>query len=130
KEISESLGEKLPSYMIPSFFQVCKEFPRTANGKINRKALNLNTEEIEESETNVTKELSPTEEIIYKIWSEAFKTKNISVKDNFFEIGGASLLAITVITNINSAFNINLSLREFFDNPRIKDLSEKVNAMK
>ena len=61
------------------------------------------------------------------IFEDVLKIKNIRIEDNFFDIGGNSLLAISVFSKIESAFNIKLSLRIFFDGPRIKDLAEVVD---
>jgi len=55
------------------------------------------------------------------------KTKDISTIDNFFDIGGNSLLAISVFAKIEAAFNVELGLRIFFDSPRIKDLAETID---
>lgn len=74
--------------------------------------------------------LTPTEQAIFNIWSEAFMTKDISITDNFFERGGDSLLAITVMAKVRAAFKIDISLKALIENPRIKDLAEKVDAVK
>lgn len=81
-------------------------------------------------EKNQIKALSATEMIIHKIWCETLKTENISVTDNFFEIGGNSLNAIAIMSKIESAFNICIGLRVFFDSPRINDLAEIVDILK
>jgi amino acid adenylation domain-containing protein len=132
EEIVRYLVQHLPAYMIPSFFQRSDGFPRLPNGKINKKALNL---EIDETVRNI--EIDPdlntfnqSELKIYDIWCEALKTKDISKTDNFFDIGGNSLLAISVFSKIELAFNVDLGLRIFFDGPRIKDLAEAVDFAK
>jgi hypothetical protein len=129
EEIVESLSQQLPGYMIPSFFQKSEGFPRLPNGKINKKALIL-----EIDETNKKNEIdpklttiTPIELIIYNIWCDILKTKDISTTDNFFDVGGNSLLAISVFSKIESALNVDLGLRVFFDGPRIKDLAETID---
>lgn len=126
-EISRKIKEKLPSYMVPSVFKLLHGFPKTINGKTDKDALNIDLADLEAKESQDLKTFSPTERIIYNIWSETLKTLDISSADNFFEVGGNSLLAISVLSRIESAFNINLGLRIFFDSPRIKELAEVVD---
>ncbi len=121
------LARNLPSYMIPSFFQKSEGFPRMPNGKINRKALLLDIEEQKDREEEEERELSMTQKTIMNIFEDVLKIKNIRIGDNFFDVGGNSLLAIAVFSKIEAAFNIQLSLRIFFDGPRIKDLAEVVD---
>jgi len=128
KEIIDSLLLTLPRYMVPKFYQKSDGFPRMPNGKIDRKALTLDMNELESRERKeVNTTLTPIEMIIYKIWSEALKTREISISDNFFDIGGNSLIAVTVFSKIEYAFKLNLGLRIFFDSPRIKDLAEVID---
>lgn len=72
--------------------------------------------------------LTPTEGKIYQIWCDVLKMKNIFPDDNFFEIGGNSLLAISVISKIKSQYNADLELRVLFDNPRITDFSAVIDS--
>jgi amino acid adenylation domain-containing protein/FkbH-like protein len=127
KELNRRLKEKLPSYMIPTFYNIMKEFPKTSNGKIDRKSLIFQINELGKTGSDEIEALTPTEKVIFKIWSETLKTEDITVTDNFFESGGNSLLAIAVFSKIESAFNIDLGLRVFFDSPRIKDLAEAID---
>ncbi|MQY79763.1 MAG: HAD-IIIC family phosphatase [Bacteroidetes bacterium] len=100
------------------------------DGKIDEKVSTLeNTDKVTMREHDL-KVFTHTEQIIFNIRSEAFMNKDISLMDNFFEIGGDSLLAITVMSKIKSAFKVDLSLRVFIDSPIIKDLAEKVDAVK
>ncbi len=125
-EISRRIKEKLPPYMVPSAYKYLNGFPKTINGKTDRDALTLDINDLVRKESQDLKTFTPTEMIIYNIWSEAMKIEEISTTDNFFEIGGNSLLAISVFSKIESAFNVDLGLRVFFDSPRIKDLAEVI----
>ena len=129
EEIVKLLAKKLPSYMIPSFFQEYDGFPRLPNGKINKKALFFEMKESESKNSQDIRALTPTEKKIFDIWCDALKTNDILITDNFFNIGGNSLLAISVFSKITSAFNIELSLRVFFDSPRIIDLAETIDII-
>jgi amino acid adenylation domain-containing protein len=127
KEINRRIREKLPLYMIPSAYKFMHSLPKTINGKIDREALSFDIKELESKEIHNIESLTPTEKIIYNIWCVALKTKEILITDNFFEIGGNSLLAVSVLSKIETAFNLELGLRIFFDNPRIRDFSEFID---
>ena len=130
RELNIKLRDKLPLYMIPSAYQIMKIFPRTSNGKIDRKAFVFDfTDEAVKSGVQKVY-MTPSEKIIHDIWCETLKTRDISVTDNFFETGGNSLLAISVFSKMESALNIKLNLRIFFDSPRIKDLAESFDIEK
>ena len=129
-EITRRVRTKLPTYMIPSVFKLMQGFPKTINGKIDRKALIFDTKELKNTIAVDNATLTPSEKIVHEIWCNALKTKEISVTDNFFDIGGNSLLAISVFSKIETAFNVDLGLRIFFDSPRIKDLAETIDILK
>jgi acyl-coenzyme A synthetase/AMP-(fatty) acid ligase/acyl carrier protein len=130
REINNQLREKLPLYMIPSAYQIMKVFPRTSNGKIDRKAFIFNITDVAGRGGEQKDYMTHTEKIIHDIWCETLKTQDISVTDNFFETGGNSLLAISVFSKLETALNIKLNLRVFFDSPRIKDLAESFDIEK
>jgi amino acid adenylation domain-containing protein/FkbH-like protein len=130
REIIAHIKEKLPLYMIPSAFKVLNGFPRTSSGKIDRKATVFQTIELGSNGREDIMNLTPTEKKIREIWCTTLKTQDISVSDNFFEVGGNSLLAISVFSKIESEFKLELGLRVFFDSPRIKDLGEIIDIAK
>jgi amino acid adenylation domain-containing protein len=98
-ELRKYLKAKLPDYMVPSFFVELNEFPLTPNGKIDRKKLpepdGLRT--IEEDHAAPS---SPMEKMIAAIWQEVLGVDHISALDNFFDLGGHSLLSMKVIHEI------------------------------
>jgi amino acid adenylation domain-containing protein len=130
KELNRLIKEKLPSYMIPAAYKVMKGFPKTSNGKTDRKALLFDVKGSGGKENPDSVTMTSAEKIIYDIWCDVLKTKDISATDNFFNLGGNSLLAISVFSKIESAFKVKLSLRIFFDSPRIKDLAETIEITK
>lgn len=130
KELKGILKEKLPLYMIPTVFKFMHGFPKTINGKTDKDALKPDMKKFSGSELKEPGTNTSTEKIILGIWRECLETDEITIDDNFFEIGGNSLLAISVFSKIESAFKLNLSLRIFFDSPRIKDLAEIIDIAK
>ena len=110
--------------MVPSQFVQMDDMPLTTSGKVNRKALpeplTFEQEDKIEAGTEIeTEELSDTQTRILQIWSNSIKKKNIGINDNFFNIGGNSLLAILVAEKIEKEFGTSLNLRVFFDGPTI-----------
>ncbi len=129
KQITSTIKEKLPVYMLPSAFKIMHGFPRNINGKIDKKALSFNPEELQPKKRETTS-LTSVEQKLFDIWSEILKSNNFGINDNYFTIGGNSLSAISIIARIEAAFNIKLNLRIFFDSPRIKDLAENIELAK
>ena len=108
REIKVSLARNLPPYMIPSFFQISESLPLLSNGKINRRALLYETKELEKNLEQDFDSLTETQKKIIAMWEDILKVKNISPSDNFFEIGGNSLLAITIFAKIESTFDVKI----------------------
>ncbi len=111
-EIRTHLKRTLPDYMIPSVFVPIDEFPLTPNGKINRLALPVpEGGKLEDSRAYVAP-CTPLEETIAEIWKEVLAVDNISVHDNFFEIGGHSLLSMQVISRLEKKIGLKINPRE------------------
>ncbi len=122
-ELRSFLQEKLPEYMIPSVFVTLDSFPLTPNGKIDRKAL---PEPQIKREEAIIKPTTATEEIIASIWNQLLEVE-ASIKDNFFTLGGNSLLATQLISRIGDTFNLEISLKSLFENPTINQLSSLID---
>ena len=124
-ELREKLSNKLPDYMIPSYFIRIDQIPLTPNGKVDRRSL-------PEPEIKVGGSyLAPrneTDERLVAIWSEALgiDSEKISIDANFFELGGHSLKAVNIVSKIHKAFDVKVPLIEVFKTPKIRDLSEYI----
>jgi amino acid adenylation domain-containing protein len=134
-EVSNRISGKLPPYMVPSAYKTVHGFPMTINGKIDRKALTIDLSEMKpEEKPGEVKELTATQQKILTIWQDIIKTKSIGINDNFFYIGGNSLLALKVVDRISKEFDIDLDLIIFFNSPRIQSISEfidiRINSIK
>ena len=129
-EIKEHLSKKLPDYMIPSYFIQIDKLPLTPNGKIDAKALpqpdgNINTG------VEYTAPDSETEEKLVKIWQEILEINQIGTNDNFFDIGGNSLLIMKVISKICSVFNMTeeeISVMTMFKHPTIALMAKYIDG--
>jgi amino acid adenylation domain-containing protein len=123
KELRNFLSGKLPDYMMPSSFVLLERFPLTPNNKINISALpkpdknNLNLdEEFIEANNDIERRLT-------SIWEKIFKIQPIGIKDDFFSLGGNSLLALSLVAEITKAFNQNFSPAILFETPTIEKLA-------
>lgn len=124
-KIRKLLLEKLPNYMVPTYFKQLKEIPMNNNGKVDRTALaNLQYEQ-----SNIKEEyLKPKSELgkkLAKIWSEVLgiDIDRVGVNDNFFEIGGHSLHVISVISKIYNDLGIRIPLNSLYINETISKLA-------
>jgi amino acid adenylation domain-containing protein len=109
-KIRKFLGDRLPAYMIPSTFVTLPELPRTDAGKIDRRALPKPPQETKDHlpETQVERTLAG-------LWSELLKVDEVSVHDNFIELGGDSLAATQLVASIHGRFGANIPARLVFD---------------
>jgi acyl carrier protein len=122
-EIRDFLADTLPDYMIPSYFVQLEEFPLTANGKINRKALisyDINVKPCVEYAPPETE----MEKTIAGIWREVLQIDQVGLRDNFFDIGGHSLSIIKINTKLKGIFDKDISVAAMFRYPTISALAE------
>lgn len=123
------LKNKLPDYMIPSAFVTLDSLPLTPNGKVDRR--HLTSIDISRSQVIDKTSVSPrnsTEAALAKIWSEVLRIEQVSVSDNFFDLGGDSLLAIRVMDKIEKHFNREISLSTLFLNPTVEGLANSLRT--
>lgn len=102
--VRAALAELLPEYMIPRQYCRLDGFPRQAHGKVDRSALPDPAAGRADDDGSYTAPRNPEEQLIADIWTEILGTDRVGVHDNFFEIGGHSLLAIRVVGSLRSAF--------------------------
>jgi amino acid adenylation domain-containing protein len=117
------LKEKLPDYMVPSFFVVMEAFPLTSNGKVDRQALpapDMGRPSLSEA---YVAPRQPVEELVAGIWGEVLGLERVGVDDNFFELGGHSLLATQLISRLRQAFQLEFPLRHIFESPTVAGLA-------
>ncbi|MEH2381696.1 MAG: amino acid adenylation domain-containing protein [Nostoc sp.] len=123
-ELRRFLKEKLPDHMVPSVFVMQSVLPLTPNGKLDRNALptpDLSTSDLEEGFVAPS---TPTEEILAKLWMEILGRKQVGIYDNFFDIGGQSLLLIQVGSKVREIFSSHISVTDLFKYPTISALAQ------
>ncbi len=122
------LKTKLPGYMIPNEIVPLEKLPLTPNGKIDRKALPSPSIFNEEKET--TKPRTNTEALIVEIWRSVMKLENIGVNDNFFNLGGNSLLLLSLHRKLEERFPGLLKIMDFMEFQTVSDLAQYIDSMK
>ena len=128
-ELRELLRERLPEYMIPSSFVTVDKLPVTANGKIDRKALSCATADTLLPEAFVAP-ASPTQEKLLAIVTSLLRARDISTNDNFFLIGGHSLLGAQLIAKVKETFGVELSLLKLFENGTVVEMAAEIERLR
>jgi amino acid adenylation domain-containing protein len=124
-KLREHARKELPVYMVPNAFVQMTALPLTANGKVDRNALPKPTD------ANVSGFVPPRDEVEFKVarlWRDELKISAVGVFDNFFERGGHSLKAVSLINRLQSEFKVSLPLRTLFDHQTIDSLSRVIRG--
>ena len=125
-DLRKILTNKLPDYMVPSYFVQLDKIPLTPNGKIDRKALPEHDKSLRGNNEYVAPG-NETEDKLVNIWQEILKVERIGIYDNFFELGGHSLLATQVISRIREKFNAEIPVRALFEYPTIEEFAKTLS---
>ncbi|HVR99074.1 MAG TPA: amino acid adenylation domain-containing protein, partial [Thermoanaerobaculia bacterium] len=121
-ELRAFAGQRLPDYMVPSFFVALPAFPLTPSGKMDRRALPApERPRSEERETG-----DPIEELLAGIWSEVLGVERVGIDEDFFALGGHSLLATQVVSRVRSVLGVEMPLRRLFESPTVSGLARAV----
>jgi amino acid adenylation domain-containing protein/non-ribosomal peptide synthase protein (TIGR01720 family) len=123
EEFRKFLKNKLPDYMLPGAFVKMEKFPLTEHGKIDRKKLPKAEFLRPTLETQYVEPSSEEERILTEIWKRLLNIDQIGINDNFFDLGGDSILSIQMIALANQQ-GLHLTPRQVFQFPLIKDLAE------
>ncbi|MEI6411850.1 MAG: amino acid adenylation domain-containing protein, partial [Bacteroidota bacterium] len=124
------LGNTLPDYMIPSYFVALESMPMTSSGKVDRKALPAPDSSAMHTGTKYVAPRNAVEIQLVEIWEQVLGREQIGVEDNFFNLGGHSLRAIRLSTEISKLSGQNIPLRMIFQYPTIAELSAKISGFK
>jgi amino acid adenylation domain-containing protein len=128
-ELRSFLQNDLPDYMVPSVFVRLTSLPLTPNGKVDRAALPEPDIENTLRDEAFTLPRTPIEERLARILTTLLNLSEVSVEDNFFLLGGHSLLGTQLIAKIRGAFGVELGLRTLFDTPTIAELSTEIERL-
>ncbi|SHL87101.1 non-ribosomal peptide synthetase [Mucilaginibacter sp. OK098] len=127
--LKDFLARSLPEYMVPSFFELKESLPLTPNGKTDRALLTKNAANIMvRGASNYVAPGNKDEQELMLIWQSLLNVSPVGIYDNFFDIGGHSLLAVQLINRINTAYSCEMTLVDLFGNPDIASQAAFLNG--
>jgi acyl-coenzyme A synthetase/AMP-(fatty) acid ligase/acyl carrier protein len=122
-QIRAWLRERLPDYMVPAVLMPLDEFPMTPNGKIDRKRLPSPLAIPRESRGDSIAARNQTEQRLSELWSDTLHVERPGVHDNFFDLGGHSLLLVQLHARLKREFNTNIAVVDLLRYPTIETLA-------
>ncbi|KPA09300.1 Tyrocidine synthetase 3 [Candidatus Magnetomorum sp. HK-1] len=126
-QLRDHLKKYLPDYMIPSCFIKIEKFPLTPNGKINKKA--LPEPSLEGMISRSSELISPRDHLeiqLVEIWEAILNISPVGIRDDFFELGGQSMIAVRMMSLIEKKFQTHLPLSALFQGPTIEQLANLI----
>ena len=119
------LQPRLPEFMIPAAVVLLDAMPLTPNGKIARNQLPIPVYGAEEDRV-IVEPATETERKVLSVWQAILKRNDLSVVDDFFSVGGQSLLATQVMSRLRREFEVNIPLRALFEAPTIRNIAVQI----
>ena len=129
EELLRGLKRELPEELIPEKVVEMEELPRRADGEINRGALLRRLKEEEEAREYAAPGTAEEEKLV-QVWEETLERRPVGIHDNFFGIGGDSLLAVQLLARTNEAFQVEVPLRRLFELPTVAQLAPVLAQLK
>ncbi|KAK3712998.1 hypothetical protein QZH41_014105 [Actinostola sp. cb2023] len=128
--VVKNLKKSLPEYMIPNGYVLHDDLPKLASGKIDKKKLKSSTLEMQPFKSSQQSYIAPRndiEKMICEVWEEKLGNQKVSIEDNFFDLGGQSVVGALVVSQLRKE-GINVSVRDLYLNPTVAGLSEVVQT--
>ena len=123
EDLRDHLRRWLPDYMVPGMFVELATIPVLPNGKTDRRALPVPPSELQGGSASSAAPRNPTEDTILAIWRAALQTDQLGIHDNFFDLGGHSILAVGVVNRIESTLKRPCALALLFKHPTVAELA-------
>ena len=127
--LKSSLRDDLPEYMVPAHVVFLAALPLTPNGKVNRKSLPAPTPEAATAGPGHAPPSTVTELTISTFWADALGIASPGVHDDFFDVGGHSLIAARIVSGLRAAFGVDVAMRHLFEQPTIAGLARTVDVL-
>lgn len=128
-ELRDFLQARLPNYMVPSVCVVLEALPLTPSGKTDRRALPAPNLVQSDRTGKLAASGTPIEELLSVMWQQVLGIETAGVDESFFDLGGHSLLATQVISQVRQVFGVEVSLRQFFEEPTINSLAAAIDQL-
>jgi len=126
QKLRQFLQKKLPEYMMPSAFVFLETLPLTPSGKLNRQILPAPEGTRQELETTFVAPRTPVEKKLAKIWTKILGIDRVGIYDHFFDLGGHSLKVTQLMFKVRDTFQVEVSLRQFFEVPTIAGTADLI----
>jgi acyl-coenzyme A synthetase/AMP-(fatty) acid ligase/acyl carrier protein len=123
-ELRALLKEKLPTYMLPSFFVAMDSLPLTPSGKIDRRALPPPAKSREKADMSYAAANTPVEKVLAKLWADIMGIEDIGIHDDVSELGVDSLLSAQIVSRVNDTFPLKRPLNTLLEAPTVAKLSK------
>ena len=130
KDLRDFLRESLPDHMIPAALVLMDSLPLTSNGRVDRRALPDPAAERTETEGAFVAPRTAVEEILEGIWCAVLGISRAGANDNFFDLGGHSLLGTQVVSRVREELRVELPLRAIFESPTLSALARRVEDLR
>jgi len=127
-ELRGALLQTLPDYMIPTAFVLIDAMPMTPNGKLDRTALPAPDFAVVRKTRDSVPPSTNTEIRLAGIWESLLKVEKVGVHESFFDLGGHSIMAVRLMSQIRSAFGVQLPLHHIFRTPTISGLAALIEV--
>ncbi len=127
-EARRFVEQKLPPLMVPSRFVVLDALPLTPTGKINRRALPDPGKSRPDLDTPFVAPRTPVEQELSQIWAKVLSLEQVGIQDSFIELGGHSLAATRVVSQVIKTFQVEIPLRSFFEAPTVAEMAAVIEA--
>jgi amino acid adenylation domain-containing protein len=129
-DLRRCLKQQLPDFMVPNSLLAVDAMPLTHNGKVDRKALpRPNAARLELAATYVAPR-SPIEQQIADFWAQVLNLPQVGIYENFFELGGYSLLGIQVVSRLRQTFQVEILMSNLFQLPTVAALAERIETLR
>lgn len=128
-DLRSHMMQQVPAYMVPSAFVLLETLPLTPNGKVDRRALPAPDDTRPELREAFVAPRTPIEEMVTGIWSQVLGIEQIGIHDDFFTLGGQSLLATQVTSRLRTALQVEVPLRTFFEASTVAQLAEIIPGL-
>ena len=130
KELRDFLRESLPDHMVPAALVILDALPLTSNGRVDQRALPEPSADRSELDGAYVAPRTAIEEILEGIWCEVLGVSRVGTDDDFFDLGGHSLLGTQVVSRAREQFRMELPLRALFDNPTLSGLARTIEELR
>jgi len=124
-ELRKHLSHGLPEYMVPAFFAFVEKIPLSPNGKIDRLQLARSRQQFEVEEEVYEEPRTAQEKLVAEVFSEVLGVERVGLGDNFFQLGGDSILSIQIVSAVQKRA-MNVSVDQIFQFPTVGDLARKI----